>query len=153
MGTSLSCHPPSLSNSGNINQHKANPNFSSYHRCVICDEYSERNQGFFCENRHFVCTLGGCFDNYARSAVEPDAAGRSYDNDGNLLCPSCNPPVKYALPPGIESLIQLKVNVLTARAQADHEKNLRAEFTRIQGIEVLYPPYDYLLLLYCYLST
>ena len=111
-------------------------------RCVICDEHSERHQGYFCEKNHFVCTVGGCFDGYARSAAEPGAAGRSFDNDGNLLCPVCNnPQVKFALPPGIESLIQLKVNVLTARAQADLErnveKNLRAEFTRIQSIEVL----------------
>lgn len=44
--------------------------------------------------------------------------------------------MKYVLPPGIESLIQLKVNVLTSRAQVEHEKKMRAEFTRIQSIEV-----------------
>lgn len=106
-------------------------------RCVICKEDIDRPLGFFCENHHFVCTVGSCFDNYARAASEPDASRRSFDNEGNLLCPVCvNAQVKYILPPGIESIIQLKVNLLTARALAVQEQKMRSEITRLQSIEV-----------------
>ena len=81
--------------------------------------------------------MSACFDNYARAAAEPNAARRSFDNEGNLLCPVCiDAQVKYVLPPGIESILQLKVNVQTARALAVQERTMRTEITRIQSIEV-----------------
>jgi hypothetical protein len=115
-------------------------------QCMLCFDQFTESQGFFCNQRHFIC-WNECFDKYVRAASEPGAVGRSVDRDGNLKCPECND--TYDLhtvancggPKHVfDALFNLRSNALTARAVEEElheqEKRLKEEFERIQKIQV-----------------
>lgn len=56
--------------------------------CLVCDDAFKQNEGVVCTNRHFVCS--GCFGEYAKSAGEPGAVSKAFDEHDGLRCCGCD---------------------------------------------------------------
>lgn len=83
--------------------------------CCICGESESRNDGYMCNQSHFVCF--GCFKDYAQSASADDAIARCVDAEGNLRCPNCSEAydlyrVASRVPPDVlQSIADLKFTI------------------------------------------
>lgn len=56
--------------------------------CAVCMDRFNELEGVFCANRHFICS--DCFGEYAKSAGDPGAIGRTLSEQGDLRCCGCD---------------------------------------------------------------
>lgn len=115
-------------------------------KCGVCMDHCNREDGYMCSNRHFICW--DCFDGYIASAMAPDAIKRSVNEDGNLKCMNCDEFCSLAKVAAYGSAAAVKTfkELLKLQTKTTVDKNvteavetertrLTAEFQRIQAIK------------------